>query len=165
QRYGALADRHPYDGSLTAIQFAMKAAEKERAFFRKYGKPGYMAYTVTGRANTIERVTEKYVFVRTSRSDVAHRIPREHLRKALAILFQRRIITLKELIRIQSFSSALAALIRVIMVDICIVVRTRSGIRLTLKGLRYFFSGISKGKDDVRIVRQNGDRKRRRVGK
>lgn len=115
-----------------------------------------MVYTVTGRANTIERVTEKYVFVRTSRSDGAHRIPREHLRKALAILFQRRVITLKELIRIQSFSSALAALIRVIMVDICKVVRTRSGIRLTLKGLRYFFSGISKGKDDVRIVRQNG---------
>lgn len=141
---------------MTAIPFAMKAAAKERSFFRKYGKPGYTVYTVTGRPNTIERVTEKYVFIRTSRSDGAHRIPREHLRKALSILFYRRVITLKELIRIQSFSSALAALIRVIMIDICKVLRTRSGVRLSLKGLRYFFSGISKGKDDVRVVRQNG---------
>lgn len=141
---------------MTAIPFAMKAAAKERSFFRKYGKPGYTVYTVTGRPNTIERVTEKYVFIRTSRSDGAHRIPREHLRKALSILFYRRVITLKELIRIQSFSSALAALIRVIMIDICKVLRTRSGVRFSLKGLRYFFSGISKGKDDVRVVRQNG---------
>lgn len=141
---------------MSTIHFLAKAEAKERLFFRKYGKPGYQVHTVTGRANTIERVTEKYVYIRTSSGNEANRIPRERLRKALAILFHQRVITLKELIRIQKFSSALAALIRIIMIDICKVLRTPAGVRLSLKGLRYIYSGISKGKRDVRIVKQNG---------
>ncbi|MCT1402872.1 hypothetical protein M4D81_28150 [Paenibacillus sp. p3-SID867] len=141
---------------MSTIHFLAKAEAKERLFFRKYGKPGYQVHTVTGRANTIERVTEKYVYIKTSSGNEANRIPRERLRKALAILFHQRVITLKELIRIQKFSSALAALIRIIMIDICKVLRTPAGVRLSLKGLRYIYSGISKGKRDVRIVKQNG---------
>ncbi|AYB48061.1 hypothetical protein [Paenibacillus lautus] len=141
---------------MSTIHFLEKAEAKERLFFRKYGKPGYQVHTVTGRANTIERVTEKYVYIKTSSGNEANRIPRERLRQALAILFHQRVITLKELIRIQKFSSALAALIRIIMIDICKVLRTPAGVRLSLKGLRYIYSGISKGKRDVRIVKQNG---------
>jgi hypothetical protein len=141
---------------MSTIHFLAKAEAKERLFFRKYGKPGYQVHTVTGRANTIERVTEKYVYIKTSSGNEANRIPRERLRQALAILFHQRVITLKELIRIQKFSSALAALIRIIMIDICKVLRTPAGVRLSLKGLRYIYSGISKGKRDVRIVKQNG---------
>lgn len=141
---------------MSTIHFLAKAEAKERQFFRKYGKPGYQVHTVTGRANTIERVTEKYVYIKTSSGNEANRIPRERLRKALAILFHQRVITLKELIRIQKFSSALAALIRIIMIDICKVLRTPAGVRLSLKGLRYIYSGVSKGKRDVRIVKQNG---------
>lgn len=141
---------------MSTIHFLAKAEAKERLFFRKYGKPGYQIHTVTGRANTIERVTKKYVYIKTSSGNEANRIPRERLRQALAILFHQRVITLKELIRIQKFSSALAALIRIIMIDICKVLRTPAGVRLSLKGLRYIYSGISKGKRDVRIVKQNG---------
>lgn len=51
----------------------------------------------------------------------------------------------------------LAALIQDIMIDICKVVITKTGaVRLTIRGLRYIFSGLSKGKDDVRIVKENG---------
>ncbi|MFD1130713.1 hypothetical protein [Paenibacillus sp. PDC88] len=141
---------------MSTIHFTQKAEVKERQFFRKYGRPGYKIYTVTGKENTIERVTEKYVYIKTSSGNKANRIPRVLLIKALAILFHRRVITLKELMRIQKFSSAMAALIRIIMVDICKVRRTPTGVRLSLKGLRYIFSGISKGKQDVRIVKSNG---------
>ncbi|MFD2614681.1 hypothetical protein [Paenibacillus gansuensis] len=73
------------------------------------------------------------------------------------LFFYRRVTTLKALIRINSFSSALAGLIKAMMSDICKITETKTkAVRLSLRGLRYIFSGVSKGKDDVRIVRQNG---------
>jgi hypothetical protein len=140
--------------------FYFKAAEKERAFFRKYWKQGYTLHTVKEkRPNTIQKVTEKYVYVTTEKSRAANRIPRDRLRKALAILFYRRVVTLKELIKINSFSSALAALIKAIMADICKVMHTKKGaVRLTLRGLRFIFSGLSKGRNDMRFVSENGGR-------
>ncbi len=138
--------------------FQRKAMKKESTFFRKHGKQGYTLLTVRdSRPNTIQKVTNKYIYVRSEKGNSDIRIPRSSLRRALAILFYRRVSTLKQLIKINSFSSALAAMIKAIMVDICKVVLTKTGaVRLTIRGLRYFFSGLSKGKDDVRIVKENG---------
>lgn len=138
--------------------FIAKARVKERAFLRKFGKPGYTFFTVKEqRPNVIQKVTKDYIYVTTAKSDKPNRIPRASLRRALSILFYRRVTTLKALIRINSFSSAIAGLIKTIMSDICKVTETKNrAVRLTLRGLRYFFSGVSKRKDDVRIVRQNG---------
>ncbi|MGU3473119.1 hypothetical protein ACLBWT_18475 [Paenibacillus sp. D51F] len=140
--------------------FHIKAAAKERAFLRKFGKEGYgyTFYTVKEqRPNVIQKVTKDYIYVTTEKSQRPNRIPRSSLRRALAFLFYRRVTTLKALIRINSFSSALAGLIKVIMSDICRVTETKTkAVRLSLSGLRFIFSGVSKGKDDVRIVKQNG---------
>ncbi|WP_054943587.1 hypothetical protein [Paenibacillus ihuae] len=138
--------------------FQAKAAAKERAFLRKWGKEGYTFYTVKEqRPNVIEKVTKDYIYVTTSKSRRPNRIPRSSLRRALAVLFYRRVVTLKALIRMNSFSSAIAGLIKAIMSDICKVTITKTkAVRLSLRGLRYIFSGVSKGKDDVRIVKQNG---------
>lgn len=140
------------------IHFQRKAADKEAIFFRKHGHQGYTFYTVKGnRPNIIHKVTEKYVYVCTEKGTKPNRISRANLRKALAILFYRRVTTLKQLVKINSYSSALAAMIKSIMIDICKVVISKTGaVRLTLRGLRYIFSGLSKGKDDVRIVKENG---------
>lgn len=140
--------------------FHIKAAAKERAFLRKYGKGGYTFFTVKEqRPNVIQKVTQNYIYVTTAKSERLNRIPRSSLRKALAHLFYRRVMTLKALIRINSFSSALAGLIRAMMSDICKITETKTrAVRLSLRGLRYIFSGVSKGKDDVRIVKQNGGR-------
>lgn len=138
--------------------FRIKAAAKERAFLRKFGKEGYTFLTVKeSRPNVIQKVTKDYIYVTTAKSQKPNRIPRSSLRRALAILFYRRVTTLKALIRINSFSSALAGLIKAMMSDICRITETKTkAVRLSLRGLRYIFSGVSKGKDDVRIVRQNG---------
>ncbi|MFC5402467.1 hypothetical protein [Cohnella soli] len=138
--------------------FLTKARAKERAFLRKYGKAGYTFLTVKEqRPNVIQKVTNDYIYVTTTKSEKPNRIPRASLRRALAILFYRRVTTLKALIRINSFSSAIAGLIKTIMSDICKVTETKNrAVRLTLRGLRYVFSGVSKRKDDVRIVKQNG---------
>lgn len=140
------------------LHFKSKAAIKERAFFRKYGKEGYTFLTVKGKCpNTIQKVTTDFVYVTTEKSKRPNRIPRASLRRALAFLFYRRVITLKALIKINSFSSALAGLIKTIMSDICKVTETKKrAVRLSLRGLRYIFSGVSKGPNDVRIVKQNG---------
>ncbi|CAM4050938.1 hypothetical protein L1N85_24610 [Paenibacillus alkaliterrae] len=138
--------------------FKSKAENKERAFFRKFGKVGYTFHTVKGkRPNIIQKVTSDFIYVTTEKSKRPNRIPRSSLRRALAFLFYRRVTTLKALIKINSFSSALAGLIKTIMIDICRVSETKTGaVRLSLRGLRYIFSGVSKAKDDVRIVKQNG---------
>lgn len=135
----------------------LKASQKERMFFRKYGKRGRAVYTVKSKqVNIIEKVTDQYVFIRSKR-DTVHRLPRVKIRQALSIFFYRRVITLKELIKIHSYSSVLAALIQDIMMDISKVIITKTGaVRLTLRGLRYIFSGLSRGKDDIRIVKENG---------
>jgi hypothetical protein len=140
------------------IHFQRKAADKERAFFKKYGKEGYTFYTVKeAKPNIIQKVTDKYIFVCTEKGNTVNRIPRASLRKALSVLFFRRVTTLKRLIKVNSFSSALAAMIKAIMIDICKVAFTKTGAaRLTLRGIRYIFSGLSKGKSDVRIVKENG---------
>lgn len=138
--------------------FNIKAVAKERAFLRKFGKMGYTFLTVKEqRPNVIQKVTKDYIYVTTAKSERPNRIPRSSLRKALAILYYRRVITLKALIRINSFSSALAGLIKAMVSDICKITETKTkAVRLSLRGLRYIFSGVSKGKDDVRVVRQNG---------
>ncbi|MGG4035842.1 hypothetical protein ABEV74_19305 [Paenibacillus cisolokensis] len=138
--------------------FHIKAAAKERAFLRKFGKEGYTFLTVKERRpNVIQKVTKDYIYVTTAKSDRPNHIPRSSLRRALAILFYRRVTTLKALIRINSFSSALAGLIKAMMSDICKITETKTkAVRLSLRGLRYIFSGVSKGKGDVRIVKQNG---------
>jgi hypothetical protein len=140
------------------IHFQAKAATKERVFLRKYGKEGYTFFTVKEhRPNIIQKVTKDYIYVTTKKSKRPNRIPRSSLRRALAILFYRRVTTLKALIRINSFSSAIAGLIKTIMSDICRITETKTkAIRLSLRGLRYIFSGVSKGKSDIRIVKQNG---------
>jgi hypothetical protein len=140
------------------IHFQSKAASKERTFLRKFGKEGYTFFTIKEhRPNVIQKVTKDFIYVTTEKSKRPNRISRASLRRALAILFYRRVMTLKALIRINSFSSALAGLIKTIMSDICKVTETKTkAVRLSLRGLRYIFSGVSKGKDDVRIVKQNG---------
>ncbi|KOR76038.1 hypothetical protein [Paenibacillus solani] len=61
------------------------------------------------------------------------------------------------MLRINCYSSSIAGLIRAMMSDICKLVTMKNGaVRLTLKGIRYFFSGVSKGKRDVQIVKESG---------
>lgn len=139
-------------------QFDVKAIEKERGFLRKIGKAGYRFHTVKAqRPITIEKVTADYIYVRSQHGKEAQRISRSRLRKALSMLFYRRVTTLRQLVKLNCYSSSVAALIKVIMFDVCRVITTKSGaIRLTLKGLRYIFSGVSKGKRDVQIVKKYG---------
>ncbi|GKS12809.1 hypothetical protein YDYSY3_38090 [Paenibacillus chitinolyticus] len=136
------------------------ATMKERTFFRKVGKPGYAFYTVkNSQPNWVQKVTDRYIYIRTQKSSKELKIPRQSLRRAIAFLYFRRIVTLKQLNKIHSFSSALAAMLKAIMIDLCKVATTKSGtVRLSLRGLRYFFSGVSRGKDDVRIVKKYGGR-------
>ncbi|MFX3639861.1 MAG: hypothetical protein ACE3L7_14595 [Candidatus Pristimantibacillus sp.] len=140
------------------LHFHRKASEKESAFFRKHGKEEYTVFTVKGsRANIIQKVTDKYIYVKTEKGSKANRIPRSSIRSALSELFFKRVTTLKQLIKLNAYSSALAAIIKAIMIDVCKVVLTKTGgVRLTLRGLRYVFSGVGNRKKDLRIVKQNG---------
>ncbi|WP_336775126.1 hypothetical protein [Paenibacillus sp. MMO-58] len=138
--------------------FTAKAEKKERSFFRLYGKAGYTFYTIKeNRPNTIQKVTPASIYITTEKGVRPIRISRKSMRKALSMLFYRRVTTLKALMKIHAFSSALAGLLKAIVSDICKVTETKTGaVRLSLRGLRYFFSGVSKGPDDIRIVKENG---------
>lgn len=138
--------------------FIKKALQKERAFIRKFGKEGYLFYTVKGaRPNQIQKVTPEYIYFTTEKSKRPNRIPRSSLRRALAWLLYRRVTTLRLLVKLNSYSSAIAGLLKTVLSDISKVTKTRTGaVRISLRGLRYIFSGVSKAKRDIKIIRENG---------
>lgn len=141
--------------------FTRQAAEKESRFFKKYGAAGRMIYTLkTAQGNVIEKVTAKYVYMRSEKRETVFRIPRATLRRSLSLFFYRRSVTLKDLLRVHSYSSALGALIHAIMVEYCKITKTTSGaIRMTLRGIRYFFSGLGRCRsNDIQIVKEHGGR-------
>lgn len=140
--------------------FMQQAVEKESRYFRKYGKKGKVVYTLkTFKGNVIEKVTEKYVYLRSEKRENLFRISRATLRNSLKLFLYRRTITLKQLIRVHSFSSALGALIHSIMIEYCKVIVTKTGaVRMTLRGVRYFFSGVSRSLADVQIAHENNAR-------
>ncbi|QQZ64607.1 hypothetical protein JI735_33700 (plasmid) [Paenibacillus sonchi] len=140
--------------------FKQKAAEKESRFFKKHGCNRRVIYTLkTAQANIIEKTTDKYIYLRSEKRETIFRIPRATLRRALTLFFYRRTVTLKQLFKMHGYSSALAALVQAVMIEFCKVAITKTGaVRLTLRGIRYYFSGLSRSKADVKIVKENNGR-------
>ncbi|QWU15608.1 hypothetical protein SAMN04487895_112166 [Paenibacillus sophorae] len=120
--------------------FKVKATEREAMFARKAAAGNRVVYTIkSAKANVIEKITEKYINIRSANRDAIHRNPRSSLRRALTLFFYRRIVTLKQLMKVHAYSSAMAALIQSIMLDICKVMVTKTGaVQLTLRGLFLF---------------------------
>ncbi|MFC5449150.1 hypothetical protein ACFPOG_12830 [Paenibacillus aestuarii] len=136
--------------------FAIKAIEKERHFVRKL-KEGTFYLTGSGSKNFIKSVTDKAIYVRSKKSKSPFRISREKLREAIQFMFYKRTATRKELEVFAAYNSALMGLLRLVFSDIARISKTARGmLRLSLKGLRYFFSGLERSVADLEVATEHG---------
>ncbi|ASS76841.1 hypothetical protein CIG75_19100 [Tumebacillus algifaecis] len=136
--------------------YSVKARQRETAFFRRAG-PGVSFRTGTGRTNTITEITEDVVFFQTAKSKRPARISRQKLRDALRHMYVRRSATRREMERYAAYNSALLGLVSIILAGLTKITRTVRGLlRLTMLGIRYFFSGCERDPKALQIVRQQG---------
>ncbi|MFS0841318.1 hypothetical protein [Paenibacillus sp. 1P03SA] len=140
--------------------YAIKAAKKERAFFRKLHNREYL--TGRGMKNVIVEVTRSEVLFLTKKSKAPQRIKRSMLRKAMTFLFYRRTVTRKELATMFKckFNSAMLGLLRAIFINMSRIHKATKGglMRITLKSVRHFFSGAVRSPKDLHLAVANGAR-------
>jgi len=135
--------------------YDIKAKEKERQFLKKC-KEGFFYFTGKGRKNWVVQVTKQSVHVSTEGSKSPFRISRYRLRKAISFFLLKRTVIRKDLESYSNFSSSLLGLLRMIFSEVSKIQRTVNGLlRLTLKGVRFLFSGVPRSPGDMELIQQN----------
>lgn len=136
--------------------FAIKAKEKERQFVKNL-KEGSIYLTGKGAKNFIHSVSAKAIYVRSKKSKTPFRISREKLREAIQFMFYKRTATRKELESFAAYNSALMGLLRLVFSEIARISKTARGLlRLSLKGIRFFFGGMDRSVADLEIASEHG---------
>ncbi|MDV2884806.1 hypothetical protein RYX45_06425 [Alkalihalophilus pseudofirmus] len=137
--------------------FDIKAKEMERRFFRKINKGTYFL-TGGGKQNDIVDFSNKTVSIRSKKNKSSFSISREKLKSALSFLLKKKTATHKELEKFANFNSALMGLLRLILIDIAKISKNALGLmRITIKGVRFFFSGLDKPTNqDFEAITRNG---------
>jgi hypothetical protein len=138
--------------------YSIKAKEKERQVIKKLKNGSYYS-TGNGNPNFVEKVTSDAVYVRTKRSKREFRISRSKLREAIRYLLHKRTTTRKELEPYSKYNSSLMGLLRYIFLNegIVKVAKTAKGLlRLSLKGMRFWFSGCDRSVRDLEIAKDHG---------
>lgn len=138
-------------------KFDIKAKEIEKRFFRKL-KTGSYFLTGEGKRNDIVGFTNKSIYVKTKVSKDKLPISREKIKEAISYLLYKRTATRKDLEKYANYNSALMGLLRLILMEIAKIHKTVSGLlRITIKGVRFFFSGLDKPtKEDFESITKNG---------
>lgn len=96
------------------------------------------------------------VFFRSEGRGMIHTILLTKLRKALKELFIMRTLVRKQLQAFTSYTSALFGLMANIFKELAIVSNGRKGLRLTMKGVRFYLSGCDKAVRDLEIAKETG---------
>ncbi len=136
--------------------YTFKARNLEREFQRKVRKLGFFK-TVTGKVNRIIDYSKYHITFKNEASGVEHRLSRKKLREAMSFAFFKKTVTRKELEPYSNFNSVLLGILFKVFEDICKVQRLRNGLlRLTIKGVRWFFSGVTRSPRDIEMIKREG---------
>lgn len=137
--------------------FDIKAIQTERLFLKKATSD--MEYkTGTGKLNYFVSASSRSIKIRTQASASIQSISREKLRKAISYLFYKKTATRRELEKYSNMNSSLLGLLQRILIGVAKITKTAKGLlRITIKGVRFFFSGLDRATiDDLNAVVQNG---------
>lgn len=128
-----------------------------RAFIRKIQKSGQFK-TANGKANLFAGSTKLSIQLMTLTSRKPISLKYSSIRKAIQLVYYARTVTRKELESItKGANSALLGVLIEIFGRQGRIHRTPSGlVRLTLRGIRYFFAGADRVKRDLEIAAANG---------
>ncbi|MFL0365185.1 MULTISPECIES: hypothetical protein [Pseudobacillus] len=137
--------------------FDIRAEEIERQFFRRY-KRGLHFLTGNKKQNEIITVSASAIIVKSLKGKNRNKINRKNVRKAIAYLLFKRTGTRKDLEQFSNFNSALMGLLKMILIEIAKIHKTVKGkLRITIKGVRFFFSGLDRsGREDKDSIIEGG---------
>lgn len=138
-------------------QYELEAIKIERRLLSKWSERSIFL-TGKGSKNTICGLTSDRIAFRTSNSKVTHYINRLKLRKSIAYLLDKKTATRKELEKYSHMNSALLGLLKHLFIETAKISITVGGLlRLTIKGVRYFFSGLERASlKDREAIKVNG---------
>lgn len=124
--------------------FIVKANMIERRFCRKM-KTGAVFFTGKGFENQLHQVTDKLLYIKTSKGNIPLPLSRKKIRDAIAFVLERKTATRKNLEKFSPYNSALMGLLQAILYEIARITRTVGGLlRITIRGVRFFFSGMDR---------------------
>ncbi|MGG3278983.1 hypothetical protein [Paenibacillus solani] len=137
--------------------YELNARSLLRAFIRRLMKVGEFK-TAQGKANLYAGKTQLAIQLRTVSSKRPIVLKYKIIRAAIQQTYAHRTITRKDLEDYtKGANSALLGILIEIFRDSARIHRTVTGlIRLTLKGIRYFFAGVDRVKRDLEIAAANG---------
>jgi hypothetical protein len=137
-------------------QYTIKARSAERKFLRYLKKHKYF-HTVKGNINYLVDISNKYIVIRSSRRRMDIQLSRQQFRKSIQYVWSYRTATRKGLEAFTNYTSALLGILFKVFHDLCFVKTLKSGLmRLTLKGVRFFASGLERSPSDRRILKEVG---------
>lgn len=134
-------------------KYWFRTRKQEKKFFKD--NPVYR--TGLGKKHRIQEVTKDHLYIQSQNSEKVIPIPRKEIRKAIHFTFHVRTITRKDLERFSNFNSAMFGIMILVFQDIAYQYQTPHGLlRLTLKGVRFYFSGLARSPKDREFVLKNG---------
>ncbi len=136
--------------------FTCRARNLERTF-QRFIKKRNAFFTVMGKVNKVVSYDRNSITFYTEKSGKELVINRLKLRECIRDVFFKRIVTRKDMQTHSVYSSALLGIIVKIFESIARVQILSNGlIRLILHGVRYFFSGVVRAPEDLKLVAEEG---------
>lgn len=133
-------------------KYWFRTRKQEKKFFKN--NPAYR--TGLGKEHRIQGVTKDHLYIQSQNSEKVIPIPRKEIRKAIHFTFHVRTITRKDLERFSNFNSAMFGIMILVFLDIGYQYQTPRGLlRLILKGVRFYFSGLARSPKDREFVLKN----------
>lgn len=124
--------------------YVVEARKVEARLIRRWAERKRY-FTGSGNEQIIVAVDQQRIYFQTRSTDRQHVIERGKLRKAIAFLLHRKTVLRKELERYSHMNSSLMGLLRHLFIETAKFIRTKTGqLRLTIKGCRFFFSGLER---------------------
>lgn len=134
------------------MKYDKMAARRMRNWFRKNS----VFRTGKGSINHIVEHDSRRVFFQSEAGKMINTIELRKLQAAIRELFTRRTMIRKQLEAFSNFSSALFGLLAAIMKGMVKLTVGAKGLRLTIIGVRFFFSGCDRAVKDLEIAKANG---------
>ncbi len=136
--------------------YKLDARQLERKFVR-FLQRSRCFLTVTGKENQLVSVSRDTLVLKTEVSKSPWSISRKKLRESIYFTFSRRTVIRKDLEEFSSYSSSLLGILFKCFEGIAYIKQLPSGLlRLTLKGVRVFFSGLERDPSIRQIVKEEG---------
>ncbi|MGY3716100.1 hypothetical protein ACWE42_11310 [Sutcliffiella cohnii] len=138
------------------VDYKLNARKLERKFLRFLAKKKAFL-TVNGRENQLVSINKERLVLQSALHQKPWYIPRRNLRQSIYYTFKKRTVQRKELEQFSSFSSTLLGILFKVFEGMVYIKRHPNGLlRLTLKGVRVFFSGLERDPSTRKIVKEEG---------